>query len=100
MNEVKEIKFKVVDDTATNTTSIIQTKFPKTKKKRIQKKWNKKHFVREHNPIYAFVLVGMDIDNGIFYGKVHPEFYELEFKTKSEEYNSNPDLPDMVLVGD
>ena len=85
-----------LDDALTDGVSI-QTRFPKTNKKRIMKKWLKKHNKTLFHPKTGFHIVGMDLHNNALYVKAHPIYFKTQ-KEVFDNYNSNPELPDMVLV--
>ena len=75
----------------------VQTKFPKTNKKRIMKKWFKKFNKTLFYPKSGFHMVGADLYNNAIYVKVHPVYFKTQ-KEVFDNYNRNPELPDMVLV--
>ena len=51
--------------------NITYTRFPKTKKRRIVKKWNKKYFIEKIEPSKRLKLVGITMEDE-FIGMCHP----------------------------
>ena len=75
----------------------VQTRFPKTNKKRIMKKWYKRFNKTLFHPKDGFHMVGADFANNAIYVTVHPAYFKSKQET-FETYNNNPELPNMVLV--
>ena len=93
--DIKTVYIKL-DDALTHGVSI-QTKFPKTNKKRIMKKWFKKNNKTLFYPKTGFHMVGADLHNNALYVKAHPNYFNAQ-KEVFDNYNSNPELPNMVVV--
>ena len=93
--DIKTVYIKLDDALLEEIT--LQTKFPKTNKKRIMKKWFKKFNKTLYYPAPGFHMVGADLHNNALYVKAHPNYFNAQ-KEVFDNYNSNPELPNMVVV--
>ena len=98
ISDIKLVKFKLCSSVVDIFDK--QKRFPKSKKKRIQKKWKKLFSEKETRPTQGLTVLGVDWGTSTLYAKVHPEYYEKVFKDTVDKYNSSPDVPDMLLVED
>ena len=98
LGDIKTIKFKISDSVVEVVEK--QTKFPKSKRSRIRKKWHKKYAKKEVHPKRGLALLGFDWNASVMFAKVHPVYYEEVFKLTVIRYNNDPNMPDMVLVED
>ena len=98
LGDIKTIKFKISDSVVEVVEK--QTKFPKSKRSRIRKKWYKKYTKKEIHPRRGLVLLGCDWNASVMFAKVHPVYYEEVFKFTVVRYNNDPNVPDMILVED
>ena len=96
--DIKTLKFKISDSVVEVVEK--QTKFPKSKRSRIRKKWHKKYAKKEIRPKRGLALLGVDWNASVMFAKVHPVYYEEVFKFTVVRYNNDPNVPDMVLVED
>ena len=98
INDIKLIKFKLCASVVDIFNK--QKRFPKSKNKRIRKKWKKLFSEKETKPTQGLAVLGVDWGTSTMYAKVHPEYYEKVFKFTVDKYNSTSDVPDMMLVED
>ena len=96
--DIKTLKFKISESVVCVVEK--QTKFPKSKRSRIRKKWKKRFRSAEVCPKRGLVLLGVDWNASVMFAKVHPVYYEEVFKFTAEKYNADPNVPDMILVED